>query len=1484
MYVSTKRLIVRMPSVLRSVLWLGLGLALALSAQTGLGQDDPDYLLPRPEIFRAQGGAPPQDPEVVSSVPPEPQTQFGDNIQDGLWFGDQFTGRSGEAYGTLFRASVYTGPGIGRTDTIVPLEIMPYGFVNNAMVFGSLRGFRAAQDGWGMNLGGGMRYYSEKWDRIWGANAYYDYDNSSGGLFREVGFGLESLGSLWDMRANAYIPTGKTERLLKSELVQGSQRFVDHRLLYDNLLTFGNALRGVDWELGVPIPGRVPQRHDLKVFGGFYIYSGSSTKDFAGWKIRAQANVVQNVMAQLEVTDDTVFDTTVVFGAAWTYGGFKQPEDQKRTQFDRMTEMVRRNYNVVVAQIPILDPGKVAINPITNQPYFFEHVASYAPAAGMDGTVNHPWQTLTQAETALNAILPNPADQAGNIIYVHANSVYTAAPDNVVTLIPSVRILGEGNGVQHIVRVPVLGGITLPRATNFPNRPIFSNQTGNAVTLVSGTSAAPSEFSGFQIGNPAVPSSGPTGIGIIGDGVGNVVVNQTDVNFAQGDGVFLNNMNGPVAMLGTVINNVGNTNTAIDGLHIVGGNSRFVFGVEPVTLKRSAIENTGGYALVIDGTSRGSTIDMTGSDITDGVLATATTPAQTGGGILLNDIDGVVIVDSATIVNTVASADTTGRAIDIEGTAATPLTPAHGLGQISFVGGIAIDNPQGDAIHVQNMQSDSTVTPNLISNVRFILPNPVNGVLAPGIRITNRNSGGINLLHNAGNVSFLEPVSISTNAAPLQAAINYQFSTGTASFLSLLPSSSPFEIQISGGGGNGIEIGTTTAASGTANGNSAQFRVTGATNIQSVAGTSIQIGDPTAVLVPPTPPITLPAYNLTDAAVTFGDVSIDNRGQRGIQVIDYSNGVQFTGTTIVANALNSQASAVDIRFNRPNQTNAQLRGDVSFTTLNIQQAQGPVAVPITTGAGLNIVNNPAGVAIRTLDINQNSLVGVGTALFVDDAGTRPAVITTTSATPTNGLSVTSGNIFSQGGPAAVIQNSVINMVLNSINSTNSSADGITLINNVGVGSEVLTNGTTIHPTIFSVTGQANILGSGGLVQGSTGDGIYIENSEAVQLKNMDFIGNHLNGISATTPSLTLLNERVSGNDGLGVNVYAVAVPLTAATRTLQTVNPFFSMQGSTITGNGVNAALTGSQEVLFTASTLGTYTVVLGGSAVGAGNTINHAFTPLTPAAGVNETRGPAATATAPTSNDGILVRTQGAAIGSVLNLTAVQNNITVSRLVAIAGPLSDMQVNWNGAVTRGTIESNVFNFGADGGEGLVLNLPSTSLSSTFRIAGNTFNSPLGIGTTGIDVTTNGGNANIQIGSLDGLAGNVMNFIEPAVALVNIRPDDEGMRFTLGANSNVNIFNNQINMQGLDLEGIQFASVVGPSTVTMNNNTIDLNGGLLNLFGIRILNVASGTLNLGGVISNDITINGFTGSTFPWFFAPATGISGQTTINGVLVP
>lgn len=728
MNVSTNRFWLRFSVSMRSLLWLCLGMALVLSSRIAVGQE--------------------------ADSPAGAKTNFGDSVEDSWLFGDQFTGQSGEAFGAVFRAGVSTGPAVGRDVSIVPFEVMPYAFAGNGLLFGDIRGFRATTDHWGTNLGGGYRYYSEQLDRILGANVFYDYDNTSGQLFQQTGFGLETLGALWDLRANAYFPTGVTERQISVNYVTNSERFSGNNILFDQRRIVGNALTGVDMELATPVPGRIMKRHDVRVAVGWYHYKGEVLDAFTGWKTRLQGNVLPSVQLQLEVTNDRIFDTNVIFSAAWTYGGFRQPDGERRTQFSRMTEPVRRNFNVIVAKTKEFDVGIAAVNPQTGLPYFVEHVASYAPVPGANGTVEHPWQTVSQAQAIF--ALPPPPSHLGDIIYVHGNSVFNTAPNNAVALQSSIRVLGEGSGVVHQVNVAGLGRlIPLPKATAFPNRPIFQNAIGNGVTLASGTTAAPTEFSGFQIGDPADSTSGTAGNGILGNSVSNVVIDQTNVNFAKGDGVLLQNLTGPVLFAGTVINNTGNTNTAISGLHVVGGTGQVIFADDTVSDTQGQIINSGGRALLIDSTLAGSEVRLTSATITDTV----------GQGILINQANGLITIGDSTITGSTATG------IDIEGGGATT----------NFLGTVAVNGATGDSINIKDTIAASSVT--------F-------SQRAPGVSITNRNSRGIDASNNAGRVTFFGPVSISGSGAP--AAVEYQGSTGNLQFLSL---------NINGGGGDGILIG-----------------------------------------------------------------------------------------------------------------------------------------------------------------------------------------------------------------------------------------------------------------------------------------------------------------------------------------------------------------------------------------------------------------------------------------------------------------------------------------------------------------------------------------------------------------------------------------------------------------------------------------------------------------------------------------------------
>jgi len=74
----------------------------------------------------------------------------------------------------------------------------------------------------------------------------------------------------------------------------------------------------------------------------------------------------------------------------------------------------------------------------------------------------------------------------------------------------------------------------------------------------------------------------------------------------------------------------------------------------------------------------------------------------------------------------------------------------------------------------------------------------------------------------------------------------------------------------------------------------------------SIVGTSILVGNPLFA------PLSAPSNQGT---VTFGDVTIDRRAGKGIEIAHVDHTVQFTGITQVANTLNSLFTAVDIHDN-----------------------------------------------------------------------------------------------------------------------------------------------------------------------------------------------------------------------------------------------------------------------------------------------------------------------------------------------------------------------------------------------------------------------------------------------------------------------------------------------------------------------------------------------------------------------------------------
>ncbi len=538
----------------------------------------------------------------------------------------------GEALGAAFRIGHFTGPALGRDQSITPIEFMPYAFQEDWLFFGDLRGFRSNNDRYGANMGAGVRRYVRSIDRIFGVNFYHDYDEISGNIFRDMGFGIETYGQLWDARANAYFPLGKDTQEIRAPFVApGSTRFSGNSLLYDQIRTVGVAPLGVDMEIGVPVPGRWTEKFDVRAYAGWYHYQARNLAETLwGYKGRVQGNIFPSLAMSLELTHDQIFDTTVSFGVQYTFGGHKRADDDRPSTFDRMTTPVRRNYNIVVAQNSVRDAGLTAINPDTGNAYFIEHVSNVTTANGGQstgtylGTYENPFLNLGQSAQTISR-------PTTDIVYVHANSVYAGA--STIRLSQNgLRVLGEGDvvgtgnlgdggisgqSIDHAINIQGIGETVLPRATfarttpsnpnsafAFRDRPAFLDISGNGVEALVGNT----EFSGFRLGQKLDFNNRNTNPNLADDpsdrlrgGESNRLVDATGQSTARGpsgNGIVAANLTNPaVGTAGSVRVRFVDINGA-GGDGVLLQNNRVAF-----DLTNSRIHHSGGRGMFVDGGS-----------------------------------------------------------------------------------------------------------------------------------------------------------------------------------------------------------------------------------------------------------------------------------------------------------------------------------------------------------------------------------------------------------------------------------------------------------------------------------------------------------------------------------------------------------------------------------------------------------------------------------------------------------------------------------------------------------------------------------------------------------------------------------------------------------------------------------------------------------------------------------------------------------------
>jgi hypothetical protein len=658
------------------------------------------------------------------------------------------------------------GQGPVQDRSILPVEMFPFFKMDDSLYFSDLRFFPTVDGTFGGNVGFGYRYYSKDWDRVFGISGWYDADGTRDDYYQQLGLSLETYAGPFDFRTNFYLPIGQTDRTNSVALVNNMTHFVGSNLAYDQIETFTAAMRGLDMEAGVGIPGQFARQHAMRVYGGWYYFSDDQGDNILGASARVQANIASGLDTSVQITNDNFYNTRAFFSLSWTFGPLRRSDLAESTTADRLGEHVTRNYTVLAPVRTRLDSDVIATDPQTGTPYTFAHVESSA-APGGNGTVNSPFQTIAQAQAAND-----------DIIFVHANSVFTGSAAQI-TMSSGQSILGQGPGVVHTIDVPLLGAIALPAAAAGSSLPVLQSASGTAVVLASN-----SIFSGFTI-------SSPSGNGIYGNGVSNALIANVTVNQAGADGIQLLNSSNTI-----LLNNVSVNNSAGDGLAILGGSAN-------ITFVGQLASNTG-HDLNISNTS-GGTIDMDSAEF----------PGSGSQGILLQGNAGTIDFNNLTVSNTA------GRGIDIEGGAGTvtfagttTVSGAAGTsvniesllstGTVTF-DNLAINNRQGVGLSVDN--SAGTVTVNGTTTITN-----EGAATASALSITNSSAavtfdGAVDVVNATGNPG-----------------VNLQNNSGTTTFSTLNVSSTNGTALYANNGGtldisstaNGPTGGTITATNGTA--------------------------------------------------------------------------------------------------------------------------------------------------------------------------------------------------------------------------------------------------------------------------------------------------------------------------------------------------------------------------------------------------------------------------------------------------------------------------------------------------------------------------------------------------------------------------------------------------------------------------------------------------------------------------------------------
>jgi len=386
------------------------------------------------------------------------------------------------------------------------------------------------------NLGGsvgiGIRRFNGSGTRILGVGGWYDIRQTQSDLVhQQLAATVRSLGEVWDFNLEVHVPT--TDRVRgQGDPVLEAVQFQQNNLLADLSISQEVTMLGVDFDIARRI-----SEDAFWGYAGVYHQQGGGEQVY-GVRGGVRGFLTDDIRTHVEVTNDPVFETNVVFSLVYFFPIGQQRTPVRGSLADRLQRPLRRSSGIVVRNKRTRING-VVLEDADGNPIVVQHVNSNS-AGGGTGTAEQPFNDLAAAQLA---------SAPGDILLLHADSVFNGQS---ISLQDGQALLAETTPQQVMTRQ--IGSVPLPRATSGINRPLISNAPSDAITMASNTSVVGIDISN-SVGNGIV-SSGTSGQLLIQDNfidsaTNGIVLDQVEtadvignsITNGSGFGIFAHNVN-----------------------------------------------------------------------------------------------------------------------------------------------------------------------------------------------------------------------------------------------------------------------------------------------------------------------------------------------------------------------------------------------------------------------------------------------------------------------------------------------------------------------------------------------------------------------------------------------------------------------------------------------------------------------------------------------------------------------------------------------------------------------------------------------------------------------------------------------------------------------------------------------------------------------------------------------------------------------------